>query len=206
MVQNMKGYSDEQLEAMIMQGSIDAYYDAHIDKDNYAKFKKGEIDDFDNSAIRDMQLLNLLERLGYPMDELGTYLYKDMIAEIYEFLKGISTRRDMARCRALMSQLTDAFSNFYFCIAREWKDMGIKSFHLNIERAISKIDDEACDKELSKRMFGNGPEELDYGLRAMQIAGYALNKYSYENAREYKKPVAKRLSNMPTNVVLKNHF
>ena len=199
-----KSYSDEEITKMILHGSIEAYYEANIDKENYAKFKLGETDGFSNSVIRDMNLLNLLERLGYPMDELGTYLYKDMIAEIYALLPSESNRKDINRCRALMSELTDAYSQFYHNIARDWKEMGIKSFHLHIQRAIDRINDEIVDKELSKRMFGDNPSDLDYGLQAFQIAAYAQNKYSYDNTQQYKKPLVRKLSNAPDNVVLKD--
>ena len=38
------------------------------------------------------------------MDELGTYLYKDVIAEAYEKVKDVSRRKDMDKCRDLIAR------------------------------------------------------------------------------------------------------
>lgn len=55
-------------------------------------------------------------------------------------------------------------------------------------------------------IYGDNPEELNYGLNALQIAACILDKYSFENTREYKKPLVKRLPNMPDDIGLKIGF
>ncbi len=46
----------------------------------------------------------------------------------------------------------------------------------------------------------------NYGLQAFQIAAYAAKKYSFDNAEDYKKPLVKKLPNIPDNLKLKDNF
>ena len=84
--------------------------------------------------------------------------------------------------------------------------MGVKTFHLYIEKAIENIDDTKVDVNLSKKIYGENPEELNYGLNAFQIAAYYADKYSFDNTQDYKKVLVKRLANMPNDIVLKYIF
>ena len=71
---------------------------------------------------------------------------------------------------------------------------------------IKNMDDTAVNIELSKKIFGDNPEEISYGLQAFQIAAYVAKKYSFDNTKEYKKPLVRRLPNMPDDLVLKDNF
>lgn len=206
MVQAAEKFTEEERLRLVLHGTSFAMYEANKDKENYIKFKNGQTDEFSETTMRDMNLLKILERLGYSIDELGTYLYKDVIAETYEKLKGASSRNDMDRCREIMSSLTDAFSGFYRYIAREWKEMGVKTFHLYIQKAIDGIEYDEVDVELAEKIFGDNPEEQNYGVQAFQIAAYAVKKYSFDNTKEYKRPLVKKLPNMPDNLKLKDNF
>lgn len=183
---------------MLIDGTSYAMFEAHLDKEAYEKSKKGELEEISEIQERDIKILRILEGLGYPMDELGTYLYKDVIAEAYEKVKDVSSRRDMDKCRELMASLNDAYSDFYRWIARDDKEMGVKSFHFYIGEAISKIDDNSIDKELAIKVFGSNPEYLNYGLQAFQLACYASNRYSMEP--DFKKPKVMGLSNSPKSI------
>ena len=183
---------------MLIDGTSYAMFEAHLDKEAYEKSKKGKLEEISEIQERDIKILRILEGLGYPMDELGTYLYKDVIAEAYEKVKDVSSRRDMDKCRDLMASLNDAYSDFYRWIARDDKEMGVKSFHFYIGEAISKIDDDSIDKELAIKVFGSNPEDLNYGLQAFQLACYASNRYSMEP--DFKKPKVMGLSNSPKSI------
>lgn len=183
---------------MLIDGTSYAMFEAHLDKEAYEKSKKGELEEISEIQERDIKILRILEGLGYPMDELGTYLYKDVIAEAYEKVKDVSSRRDMDKCRDLMASLNDAYSDFYRWIARDDKEMGVKSFHFYIGEAISKIDDDSIDKELAIKVFGSNPEDLNYGLQAFQLACYASNRYSMEP--DFKKSKVMGLSNSPKSI------
>lgn len=183
---------------MLIDGTSYAMFEAHLDKEAYEKSKKGELEEISEIQERDIKILRILEGLGYPMDELGTYLYKDVIAEAYEKVKDVSSRRDMDKCRELMASLNDAYSDFYRWIARDDKEMGVKSFHFYIGEAISKIDDNSIDKELAIKVFGSNPEDLNYGLQAFQLACYASDRYSMEP--DFKKSKVMGLSNSPKSI------
>ena len=183
---------------MLIDGTSYAMFEAHLDKEAYEKSKKGELEEISEIQERDIKILRILEGLGYPMDVLGTYLYKDVIAEAYEKVKDVSSRRDMDKCRDLMASLNDAYSDFYRWIARDDKEMGVKSFHFYIGEAISKIDDDSIDKELAIKVFGSNPEDLNYGLQAFQLACYASDRYSMEP--DFKKSKGRGLSNSPKSI------
>ena len=56
------------------------------------RYKNGNISDISEIEQLKMETLDLLESLGYPMDEFGTYLYKDVITTIREQLGVVETR------------------------------------------------------------------------------------------------------------------
>ncbi|MBE6160219.1 MAG: hypothetical protein E7157_04145 [Lactobacillales bacterium] len=202
MIKNLETLSDKEKLKMILNGSSYAMHVAYSDKEMYEKSKEGKLENIEEYQKRDINILSLLEGLGYPMDELGTYLYKDVIVEVYEIVKDVSKRTDMDKCRDLMKELNDAYSNFYRWIARDDKEMGIASFHLYIEQAISKIDEEAIDQELAIKVFGSNPEDMNYGLQAFQLASYVANHYSMKP--EFNKQKIMSLSNLQKNIKLKN--
>lgn len=206
MVKRFTSFSEAEKLQMVLHGTSYAMWVASSDKKEYEKFKAGKKRKVSNAEIRDIKILALLEGLGYPMEELGTYLYKDVITEIYEFLKGVSAPEDMQKCKELLIELNDGFSEFYHCIAREDKEMGVKSFHLYIQRAIERIDNQKINKELSKSIYGDTVEEMSYGVQAFQIAAYTLGIYSYDDVKEYKSPKIKKISNIPDNITLKDNF
>ena len=205
MVKERRLFSEYEKLLLIINGVSYAMNEANEDKKKYSLFKQGYTQVFTEEENKNMQVLSILERLGYSLDELGTYLYKDVIVEVYKKIEDVSRSKNIDMYSVLISQLNDAFSNFYHNLARENKDMGVKSFHLYINKAIEKINDDV-DKELSKRIYGDNPEELNYGLQAFQIAAYVADKHAYNNALEYKKPLVKKLPNMPDDIELKYSF
>ena len=134
----------------VLQGTSFAIYSAKKDKEKYESYKKEELKNINEETRRELKILDILERLGYPMNELGTYLYKDLINEVCDEMKDVSTRRDIDKCRILLQELTDIYSNLYHYIAREWKEMGIKTFHLYIGQATERIDKEQMRQAIEK--------------------------------------------------------
>ena len=206
MVKYWKYFNDYEKLMLLMYGISYAMNEANEDKENYKLYKQGYTRDLSEEEIEGMQVLWVLYKLGYSDDELGTYLYKDVIIKICNRLKNASNKDILDEYNVLISELSDAFSLFYRYAAREDKEMGVKPFHLYIEKAINNINDDAVDKEISMEIYGDNPGELNYGLNALQIAACILDKYSFENTREYKKPLVKRLPNMPDDIGLKIGF
>ncbi len=201
MLKRNEEYSQNEQFLMFLQGTSFATYLANQDIEKYAKFKAGEKQELSDNDSRSMNILSMLEGLGYPMDELGTYLYKWVIAEVCDSLEGVTGKRtDMDRCRDLLAQLNDGFSQIYRNVAVEYLEMGLKSFHLYIQQAIEKIDFEKADSNLSYQIFGANPTEQNYGLQAFQLATYTLGLCA---KKEVHPPVVKKLSNIPNDIKLK---
>ena len=174
-----------------------AVNEANQDKDNYIKYKIGKLGKVSSLVLNNMKILEVLEKLGFDMDELGTYLYKDLIEEVYQFLNKKPSEEEVNK---LKLQLSDAFSSIYYYIAREWKEIGVKPFHLYIEKAIENISYDSIDQDLAKKIYND--ELSDYGSRAFEIASY-MSGYKKIEPILYNRPKINKLSNMPSNVKLK---
>lgn len=202
MLKSNEEYSQDEKFSMILEGSSFAVFVANHDRDLYKKYILGEEQELSDYDSRSMKVLSILSRLGYPMNELGTYLYKEVITEVCDALKDVTGKRtDMEQCKSLLAELSDGFSQLYHNVAREYLEMGIIPFHLNIEKSIENINPEAIDLDLSYQIFGSNPEEQNYGLQAFQLAAYTLGFYA---KKEVQPPVVKRLSNIPDNLRLKS--
>ena len=140
------------------------------------KYKNGNISEMSKSEQLKMETLDLLESLGYPMDEFGTYLYKDVIMSIREQIGVVETREDVIEASAVLEEAKSAFSQLYFNLARNERDMGVKKFHSIIERALLKINYENASSETLYKVYGNFPFEMDYGENAFTLANY-LNQH-----------------------------
>ncbi len=197
MLKAISDYSDNEKLLMVLQGCDYATYEANDDIKKFNRYQNNQIDGFSERTLQDMEILVMLKDLGFPMHELGTYLYKDLISEICEVLKNLSDKRDDINvCRELLGKLNDAYSSFYHAIGREWKELGISSFHLYIIDALESIDYDSVNQELSSKINGNDFYDISYGTQAFMLAAYALKKYSFSDA-EYKKPLLKKLNNGP---------
>ncbi len=160
----------------VLDGSSYAEYMALRDMKSYESYKSGKTEEIEN--LVDMKILSLLEGLGYPMEHLGTYLYKDLVRLVYDKIKNLSKRSDVLVARQILSELSDHFSSIYHYIAREDKEIGIKSFHMCLEDAIKSIDKNKIDSALATRIYGSYFEAINYGQKAMLFAAYVAGKYT----------------------------
>lgn len=202
MIKNLEKVSFSENAEMIATGISYAMFEANLDKEMYEKHKNGELVDVSLTKQKNINILALLEGLGFPMDELGTYLYKDVISEVYDQVKDVSKRDDMPKCRELMTELNDAYSDFYRFLARDDKEMGLSSFHLCIEQAISKVNEKSINKELAVKVFGTNPEDTNYGLLSFQLACYVAHHYEMEPS--FNKQKVMGLSNSPKGIKSKS--
>lgn len=180
----------ESIDYFIKNSSF-AIWNAKNDRTKYEQYKLKELTEMGEYDKLNIDILSILDSLGFSMDELGTYLYKDLIIEIYGEIKDISyNRNDAEKCRDLLKSLDDASSNFYSWIARDDKEMSVTAFHSCIEQAIAKINAKAIDIGLLAKISGINPVEMNYGVFAFQIASYYANKYK----ATCEKPVIKNLN------------
>ena len=161
-------YTQTQQLYLIFGGLEDAISEVYNDKIDLDNYKKNQIESFSEKRIQEMEVLILLEKLGYSMEEIGTYLYKNMIIKIADSLNNKLTKKEFDD---LLDQITNHYSQFYLDLARNDLDMGIKTFHSIIEKAILKIDYEKADKELFYNIFGDNVS-LEYDEKAFVLGAY----------------------------------
>lgn len=148
-----------------------ATYIANNDREKYIKYINGENLKLSNIDSMAMNILSILDKLGYPMNELGTYLYKEVIAEISHSLNSIT---DIEQYQNLVKEITNVFSPFYYNIAKEYLEMNVNIFHLYLKKALENIDYNTSDIELISKLFGPDFQNQNFGLNALKIATYAL--------------------------------
>lgn len=120
--------------------------------------------------LKEMEVLDTLLRLGFPANEEGTYLYKDMIMKAIQWLDGFDDRKEPISESQLLQQMQTKYSQFYVDVARNDLDMGIKTFHTYINHALSSVDYACVDSNVLSEVYGDFAEEADYGKHAFVIA------------------------------------
>lgn len=155
------------------------------------KYKSGKINEMTELEQLKMETLDLLESLGYPMNEFGTYLYKDVIASIREQIGQVETREDIKEVTSVLKEAKSPFSQLYFNLARNERDIGVKEYHRILSESLSKVDYEKASPELLYKVYGKFPFEMDYGENAFALANF-LN-------RQIDKPLCRKLTNSPSN-------
>jgi len=107
---------------------------SHFDKsaEKYFLYKYGSSLNMSEHEQQEMNVLEVLEQLGFPMNQTGTYFYKEIIIKTMEELEMVETKEDES---ALKTAMGNSYSQFYFDIARNNLDIGLKSFHSCINLA-----------------------------------------------------------------------
>lgn len=156
-------------EQVIMQTyrTREKIYIAYDEKKKYLQDQKGECKGYTEEEKKDLKILEFLFQNGFSNENLGTYLYKDVISRIIEYLNKPSKTSEIEE---LKQQLNNAYSQFYFDISRNEKDMGLKTFHYCIQSALANLDDKNSNfiEEISSQ------KKLNYGQLAFEIASYML--------------------------------
>lgn len=104
----------------------------------------------------DMKILEVLKNNGFESEDLGTYFYRDVIKNIVDFLSVSSKKEEIEE---LKRQVVTPYSQFYFDIARNDNDMGVRTFH--------KLLGDATKNANSKRGKDN---QIDYMSCAFEVA------------------------------------
>ena len=98
-------YRDDLLN--VLDGTSLAKTIAKDDKDKYDKYKKGAFVSDKKYDYKNMYILSLLESLGFSMDELGTYLYKELILEVEEQLEKSSGESSIDSYKKLLNKISN---------------------------------------------------------------------------------------------------
>ncbi len=136
---------------------------ASHDKDIYLKYHDSLREDVPEVYDQTIRVLNILNRLGFPMELVGTYLYKMVIDRI---IKRLKKGEDIH----LIDELKSMYSQFYFDIARNDLDIGTKTFYRFIRESLDKTD---LNQELLEDIL-EGNEFVDF-----QELSYYIGKYIF---------------------------
>lgn len=139
---------------------------AFYDKERYSKYKENKGKGAFLPERMDIHILELLERIGFPMEEKGTYLYKELILEVYEKIQSGVEEKE------LLSELKDKFSNIYTYVSQEWLEINQVRYLNYLEDATKKIQYRTSDKKLARKLYKSVNPTKDYGVLAYKIAKY----------------------------------
>jgi len=156
--------------------------------------------DFNGAQVQDEQVLYLLEKLGYPMELIGTILYKELILHLINELESDNDYgSDIEEKKIFLCEdVKKYFSHTYHDVARNDNDIGIRSFHSYIEEMLGRIDYLNADEELVKKIYGAYDREIDYGENALILALYSLGRH-YSNSLDAAYPKIKKIKYPSSN-------
>lgn len=165
-------YDDETIENINLRfQSVHTVCGVMTELLDYLAYRKDELTDITEDKKLSMETLALLEQLGYPMDQLGTYLYQHLI---YKTIKERQRQFEMGNTtdEYILGELQDAFSLHYKQTARGDLDIGVRTFHHKVYETVSNVDYKKADPVLLYEIFGDEKKEMDYGEQALYMASY----------------------------------
>lgn len=171
----LKHFDEDERISLLLYSSLYAKREAKLMKKQYEEDK--EI----GNLNQDVMIIQYLEKLGFPLEEYGTYLYKEVIANVIEILE--ISNNEMER-QQLLGQLNNMYSQFYFKLAKHDNGMGVSVFHAYIQRALDRINPKQKDTELEMSLFGTNRSTIGYGEKAF-IIGNAIKNNAYLNDSSY---------------------
>lgn len=180
-------------QGLYNNGYLDLYFENYgaglgSARRSYIKYKNGIKANVDDEELLSFNILSLLERLGFSVDLIGTYLYKDVIIKISNYLLSNDANKDVYN--NLLSDLKNKYSQFYVDIARNELDMGITTFHNYINEAVSKqnsLKGTRVDTNLVYQIFDKPIKELDFATQAFILGNYVHDNYINISLRDTKK-------------------
>lgn len=141
-------------------------YSAAIRADRERKEYEAEEDN------ENRKVLEILDKLGFPMDNLGTYLFKDVVLKVCPMVGKFDLAHEKEYAEKVSLMLNNPVSNFNVEIARNDLGMGAKTFRNFIDMAMKKADCEKADSELVKEIYGDSDVSYGLGDTALKIALY----------------------------------
>ena len=190
MLNKLDTHTSEEKAVIFLYGINTMIYETDTEYQEYISYKSNLLENISEDKMLSMETLFLLESLGYDLKEVGTYLYKDLIVKVIKELKMILDSKNQESYNILIQELKNPYSNFYHEIARNEKDIGIKTFHAYIIKAISKIKNINQNSDFVQEIYDNVPENIDYKDNSLLLASYLLNNQLKINM---KKPITRKL-------------
>lgn len=143
------------------------------ERKRFLEYKENGDRGYNNDEKLEFTILKLLDNCGFSLECVGTYLYKDVIKEIVLYIK------NNKNIEVLRDKLSDPYSQFYFNLAKNERDIGVKSFHSYIKSAI----DDVC----LNNCYFLGDSDIDsYSKIAFDLAVFLVT-FSEENELVFKR-------------------
>lgn len=144
------------------------YYD-YIDI-KYDEYKKGVLlpEELNEREKKEIEVLKVLDQLNYPMNQTGTYFYKEVILNLVESFEYDLTADDY---HYLLSALDHDYSQFYFDISKSYYAISLATFHGCINLAFKN------NNRIPMNTINNYfPPTTNYKEEAVNIASYITKK------------------------------
>ncbi len=151
----------------------------------FMKYKDASDSDSNDKRL-EFETLIVLESLGYPINNMGIYYFRDLI------VKACLLREEGISDIELYSLLNDEFSQFYFDVARNENDIGIKNFNSTTCSCLEKRNKSSNTNKLAFKIMRRCPEENSLGINVFFISDYIYGKHL--NSKEQGKPYVKKLN------------
>lgn len=175
MVNDKDKLSKDKCLILVLNGLDYTMCGTFSEKKEYFDYKDGKLTNLSDKQKQEMNILTLLEEIGYPMEEIGTYFYKNMIVKVIEYLETLDNN-NINDYQKLILQLKNYYSQFYLEVAKNELGIGIKPFHSFVTKAVSKIDYTKADSTLLYQIYSNFSEDMDYGEQALVLGSFILGK------------------------------
>ncbi len=146
---------------------------------------KNRVNSDSNYKSLEFETLITLENLGYPINDIGIYYFRDLI------VRACVLREDGITDTDLCSLLDDEFSQFYFDVARNENDIGIKNFNRIIGSCLEKRIKSADSNKLAFKIMKRPPEDNGLGTNIFYISDYVYGEYnsSKKQGNQYVKKI-----------------
>lgn len=145
---------------------------ARDDRERYINYKSTNTKPIDKYECDAMEIISILERLGFSLNEVGTYLYKELIMYIYEEIKN---------GEEITEEVDEMCNRFIKKLSLNVLEMTIDQYKEVVKESIDCIDGENADIELSTKIFKDSIYDID--ANAFEIASY----YKETNQKNNKK-------------------
>lgn len=146
---------------------------ASDDRERYINYKSTNTKPIDKYERDAMQIISILERLGFSLNEVGTYLYKELIMYIYQEIKD---------GEEITEKIDDMSSRLIKKLSNNILEMPIDQYEELVKESIDYIDGENADIELSEKIIKESI--YDIGANAYEIASYYMEEKEKKNKKK----------------------
>lgn len=144
----------------------------------YNEYKNGKLENISTEKEIEMKIFDTLIELGFSIENIGTFFYKELIMEISRTLNcknvyGI----EFCNEETIKEMLNNRYSSIYIEIAKFYLEISCDTFHNRIKDAVKEVDISKTNKDLVVEIFEGHEDAKSYQEQALYIGKYIQNKY-----------------------------